>query len=211
MRTNATTDRPAWGIYLLEILSNAVLVLLFGYFAYWHGANFIEHQRIGSLLLLLIVSLTVLFVLIRELPTVISFSPLCWFLAIGGTISSLLFRPADHSNEFIVGHAVQCLGIVLALWAISSLNKSFGIVPSNRGIKRDGMYRFVRHPLYFSYIVAYLGYIANNLTLYNGAVLLAVLVFQISRIFREERLLMRDEQYRAYAAETRWRLVPWVF
>ena len=95
--------------------------------------------------------------------------------------------------------------------AILSLNRSFGIVPANRGIKTGGLYRLVRHPLYLSYVVHQIGYVLNNWSEYNICVFVGATLFQVLRIYREEQFLISDPAYRAYMSRTRSRLIPGLF
>jgi protein-S-isoprenylcysteine O-methyltransferase Ste14 len=92
-----------------------------------------------------------------------------------------------------------------------SLNRSFGLLPAHRGVKSDGLYRWVRHPLYSAYLLAQLGSLVNNLTAYNVVIVVAATVFQIIRVRQEERLLTEYADYRAYVEQTRWRLYPGVW
>jgi protein-S-isoprenylcysteine O-methyltransferase Ste14 len=46
---------------------------------------------------------------------------------------------------------------------------------------------------------------------WNVAVLLVVSVCQVARIVSEEKLLGTDAAYRAYALQTRWRVIPRVW
>jgi protein-S-isoprenylcysteine O-methyltransferase Ste14 len=73
------------------------------------------------------------------------------------------------------------------------------------------MYRFVRHPIYLSYIVAALGTLMRHPSLYNSSVVLAGVVLMIWRIRFEERLLAQNEIYRNYMAAVRYRLIPGLY
>jgi protein-S-isoprenylcysteine O-methyltransferase Ste14 len=102
-------------------------------------------------------------------------------------------------------------GIGISIVGLVSLNKSFGLVAANRGIISNGLYRFVRHPLYISYELTIIGFIINNLSIYNLVIACIHLAFQLQRIKYEENLLGKDPQYREYAKQTRWRLFPFVY
>jgi protein-S-isoprenylcysteine O-methyltransferase Ste14 len=69
----------------------------------------------------------------------------------------------------------------------------------------------VRHPLYLSYSIAFAGFVLNQMTWHNIMVYFAAVLLWVLRIVAEERLLMNDSTYRAYAERVRWRLVPHVF
>jgi protein-S-isoprenylcysteine O-methyltransferase Ste14 len=101
--------------------------------------------------------------------------------------------------------------MMLALASILSLNRSIGQLPAHRGIRATGMYRFVRHPMYASYLLVQLGYVASNPAPWNLLVFAAATCAQIVRVRGEEGLLAADPEYVAYAQRTRWRLLPFVF
>jgi protein-S-isoprenylcysteine O-methyltransferase Ste14 len=115
------------------------------------------------------------------------------------------------AKESLIGYLVQISGIAISIIGLISLNRSFGLVAAHRGIVSSGMYRFVRHPLYFSYEVSILGFMINNFSLYNIALCLVHLCCQLQRIKYEENLLSIDEAYRQYAIKTKWRLIPFFF
>jgi protein-S-isoprenylcysteine O-methyltransferase Ste14 len=80
-----------------------------------------------------------------------------------------------------------------------------------RGLVRSGPYKFVRHPMYLSYVLADIGY---NLQEWNSVTLLLVLVGWISLIYRihaEERLLSQHTEWSAYVGLVRYRLVPGIW
>ncbi len=106
---------------------------------------------------------------------------------------------------------VRVAGFVLQVGAVLSLNRSFGLLPAHRGVKSDGLYRWVRHPLYGVYTLAHLGYVVNNLSTFNVIVVAVATAFQMLRILNEERLLMEYPDYSNYAGRTRWRLIPAVW
>ena len=51
--------------------------------------------------------------------------------------------------------------------ALLSLQRSFGIVPANRGIREGGLYRIVRHPLYAAELLVFLGVVLVTPTPWN--------------------------------------------
>jgi protein-S-isoprenylcysteine O-methyltransferase Ste14 len=196
---------------LMELAGNVLLSLMFLQFLIVHGRQFLADHRLSTLLLVAKVATDVLFYLIRRVPKEITVSPYDWAVGLMGTFMIAFFRPEAHGNDHLLAQGLQMAGLVLQVAAMLSLNTSIGIAAANRGVKTGGMYRFLRHPLYFSYIVAYGGYLMShptslNMMVYSSAVLLWVL-----RILAEERLLKKDPCYATYAEKVRWRLVPYVF
>jgi protein-S-isoprenylcysteine O-methyltransferase Ste14 len=84
-------------------------------------------------------------------------------------------------------------------------------VATNGGINTGGLYQAIRHPLYSSYLVDFLGYLINNLSARNCMILAAAGVFQVQRMFIEEDLLKRDASFAEYMKRTCWRLIPLIF
>ena len=91
------------------------------------------------------------------------------------------------------------------------LQRGFGIVAANRGVKTRGPYRLVRHPAYLGYLVSYLGYVAENPSVANFALLCLSTGFQLVRIREEEQLLRSDLSYESYRSSVRHKLIPLVY
>jgi protein-S-isoprenylcysteine O-methyltransferase Ste14 len=147
---------------------------------------------------------------VRRPPTLVSASVPIWIAAYVGTFGSSLLRPGGpHSGGLdAVGLFLQGLAIVFGCLSLAALGRSLGLVPAHRGLVTSGAYRFLRHPLYASYVLAGIGYLVQSPRMWNVAVLLVVWACQVARIVSEEKLLGTDADYRAYASQTRWRLIP---
>jgi protein-S-isoprenylcysteine O-methyltransferase Ste14 len=143
-------------------------------------------------------------------PKRISVDPFDWLVGIGGTFSAFFFVPGGFAL-LPAGEQLVLVAVVLQILGLLSLNRSFGIVAANRAIKTGGMYRLVRHPLYSSYVVLFSGYLLFNVSAWNVFVLLLAFTFVFFRIDAEEKMLMVDPEYRAYAQKIRWKLIPFVY
>ena len=88
-----------------------------------------------------------------------------------------------------------------------SLRRSFGIVPAHRGIRTGGLYNVVRHPLYASELVWFLGFAIDNPSGWNIGLWLCDCVLQFSRACAEERFLSVDPIYSQYRTRVRYRLI----
>ena len=200
-----TVLRPA----VLDRLEQAAVALLFVWLVQrvWVSANPFAP-------LLLIAEFTVLiFVLIRRPTTAISLRLGDWLLAITATCAPLLIQPGTDLLPQLaaLGVALVFFGNCFQIWAKLFLRRSFGIAPANRGIKSDGPYRFVRHPMYAGYLVAHIGVMVLMPSLFNLAVYIVGWWAQILRLKAEEELLGQDPAYREFMGKVRWRLVPGVF
>ncbi|MFI4875613.1 MAG: methyltransferase family protein [Blastopirellula sp. JB062] len=202
------TDLPKFKRLVWEMCTNVFLAAFFFRFAWIQGASFLVSYRLSTLLLLIKVSSDVFFYLVRRPPQKVSISPYDWAVALMGTYAVILFMPASQSHDSLIGQAMQFAGLGLQIFAMVSLNRSIGVVAANRGIQTGGMYRWVRHPLYLSYVVAFGGYLVNQFSYWNIAVYCAAVLLWLLRIMAEERLLMQDESYREYAERVRWKMIP---
>ncbi len=196
--------------YVWEKLCNLVLILIYIHFAYRFGMHALATYQLSSILLLITESACIMFVFSRSIPKEVSVSVFDWFVALAGTWLPLLFIPISV-NDIWVGQVLQVIGVGVSLVGLLSLNKSFGIVPANRGVKTDGLYKIVRHPLYMGYIIMNVGFILNHYTLWNILLAVAAVIFLLLRAFREEAILSKDEEYRHYMTQTKWRVIPGVF
>lgn len=133
------------------------------------------------------------------------------------TIVSLIYFFAFELNSrssmpvTLAGGIVTSIGSLLTLISVQSLGRSFAVLPALRDIRTSGVYRFVRHPIYLSNIIAALGTLMRHPSVHNTAVVLVGIGLMLWRIRFEERLLLQDERYRNYANEIRYRLIPGLY
>lgn len=198
--------RLAW-----EWFCNIALAVMYGLFAYAYIFDFINTHRLSSLLLIVFELTLVILLLIRRMPKQVSTSLYDWAIAIMGTTMVVFLRPSPEVNDHLALVALQLLGMSVSLFGLLSLNRSYGTVAANRGIQTDGLYRFVRHPVYAGYFMSLSSYALQNPTAANFIVVGAVLMFKVLRIFAEEELLSKDPDYLAFKQKTRWRIIPYVF
>lgn len=184
---------------------------LFLAFAYANLRAFLAHPRLSPLLIVVLETAFAAFALVRRRSTSTATTPLAWISTAAGTFLPLLLRPTGATEDSLAAQVVQILGLILGIASVLSLNRSIGLLPAHRGIRSSGTYRWVRHPLYASYLIAQAGYVASNPSAWNVSLLVIVACAQLVRIAGEERLLSSDPAYLEYVARTRWKLVPFLF
>jgi protein-S-isoprenylcysteine O-methyltransferase Ste14 len=190
----------------LDIFERLIVVILTILFL----SRLIPHVTDGPYNLLIMVSesMTALFIIIRRSGPMAT-TPYAWIVAMVGTWSPLLVMPSDtHWLPESVATALMVGGLMCSISAKIFLRRSFGVVPANRGVQRDGPYRALRHPIYFGYLLTQAGYLANSYSGWNLLVYTACWLAMILRIRAEEAVLAEDEAYREYRRHVRYRLLP---
>ena len=199
-------------IDLFSVLSRVLPATCFGITSYFFWNSFRQTGKWTSLLWMVSEGLVVLLLVFRRDSRFLSWSPWDWFVAIGGTFSVLLVRPATTAiAPESIGIVLQVMGTLFAIYGKVFLGRSFGLVAANRGIVSGGPYSIVRHPIYLGYFVTHVGFLLTNWSPRNLALYIVIYFFQISRILSEEQLLREDESYSAYCVRVRYRLIPFVF
>ncbi|WP_157899223.1 methyltransferase family protein [Luteitalea pratensis] len=120
-----------------------------------------------------------------------------------------------------VGSAVQAAGVIVTLLAARtlSLKELMGLDPSRQVSPRDeakpletrGLYRLVRHPIYFGWLLLVGGApLMTSTRLLFAVISVAYLVVAIPF---EERSLVANfgSPYEAYRRQVRWRMLPGIY
>ena len=191
--------------------TNLSLATLYLLFALANGRSFVENPRLSVLLIVVAETVAAVFLLIRQNPDETEHSWQTWTTTTFGTIAPFLLRPIDATADILFGQILQVGAFGMLIIALSSLNRSFGLLPAHRGVKSNGLYSWVRHPLYTAYLFTYVGYWINNQSFVNAVVVVAGSAFLVMRIHYEEALLFKYADYAQYAKRIRWRLIPAVW
>jgi protein-S-isoprenylcysteine O-methyltransferase Ste14 len=195
---------------LLSVYSGIVLAITFGTFAYEHFISFEHTQKWMLLLFCFSEMLTSAFLLFRSTPETVSVNRFDWIVGIAGTFAPLLFRPSSWGLAPIAKYAIV-VGVMIQVAGLISLNRSIAVVAAKREIKTEGLYRFVRHPLYASYFLIFTGYVLMNTTIQNLIIYIITLGLLFIRVFREEKHLALDMMYREYMQKVSYRVIPFIF
>lgn len=199
------------------ILANIFCALLFSFFAFQSLAYYCRVtepiEKFASLLRLVQSSLICFFFLTRHRPQTRTrlFDIQNSVFPIIGTFIIFFFLPAPHPFFKLVGFPIQLLGTFFSILSLQSLNRSLAIMPAKRIIKTSGMYQYIRHPLYASYLLYFLGFTIANPSLFNLTVYLILIICDVTRIFGEEKILNKDPEYVRYSLLVKWRIIPFIF
>ncbi len=132
-------------------------------------------------------------------------------------ISATFYFPLFFNESFrYIGLVVIFIGMLLRLLVVKSLGVFFTVdvtIRQNHKLKKDGFYKFLRHPSYFASLLSFVGY---GITLNNWVALLLIVVAIIAvftiRIKIEEKVLIEQfgSEYLAYKKTTSG-FIPFVY
>jgi len=134
-------------------------------------------------------------------------------------IITTFFLKAPIGNILLIPYAgliLIVLGMIVRFISILTLGSLFTVditIREKHTIKKDGIYRFVRHPSYSGSILSFIGFgISFNNWISLIVISIPVIFAMLNRIKIEERLLIDQfgEEYSNYMKKT-WRLIPWIY
>jgi protein-S-isoprenylcysteine O-methyltransferase Ste14 len=192
--------------FALDMFERLIIVLLTIFFL----TRLMPHVGDGpyNLLIMLSEGMTALCMVIRRSGPMAT-TAYAWAIAMVGTWSPLLVMPGGIQwLPESVATALMVGGLMCSISAKIFLRRSFGVVPANRGVQREGPYRAVRHPIYFGYLLTQAGYLATSFSGWNLLVYTACWLAMVLRIRAEEAVLGEDSAYRDYRRHVRYRLLP---
>ena len=198
---------------VLDLIERLAILVLYAWLVIRLSASMSEGGRGVNGLLLISEGLVIVFILVRRATVRVSRNPVEWIIAIAATCGPLLVNPSQGEPLIspVVGTTIWLAGTIVQVSAKLALGRSFGCIPAHRGLKRQGPYRFVRHPMYVGYLLSHFAFLLTNPTLGNLAIYAICDAIQVPRMFVEERLLGSDPGYLAYCDEVPWRVIPGVF
>ena len=190
-------------------LEQLIAVIFYGFLTWRLIASGLPNLQVWAVL---VSDGTILaFLLIRRATEGISMRVDDWLVAVVGTSAALLIEPAHPAIDATIGLTLMFIGMGVSIAAKLVLRRSFGLVAANRGVKKGGLYGLVRHPMYIGYMITHVGTLLVLPSLWNLAVYAVAWTGLVLRIRAEERVLMQDADYAAYAKRVPYRLVPGVY
>jgi protein-S-isoprenylcysteine O-methyltransferase Ste14 len=157
----------------------------------------------------------------RSLYTWISSALFVLVCSLWQPVPGLLYR-ADGLAA-LAGYLVQAAGIAFTLYAGQTMdfidlsgvrqvqNAAHGRQPKHFALQTTGLYGFVRHPLYFSWVLMVFGAPVMTVTRFTFAVISTA--YLAIAIHWEERSLIGvfGGAYEQYRGRVRWRMIPFVY
>lgn len=125
----------------------------------------------------------------------------------------------DFNWSMKMGFAIQETGLLIAIFgaiiiilAILQLNKNLSPFPTpknNTTLLQNGLYKYMRHPIYSGIIFLFTGYSLYQNSFYKlGISLLLVILFYFKSNYEEQRLEQKFPDYKLYKNKT-GKFFPW--
>lgn len=151
----------------------------------------------------------------RAPPKRLTSNPLFWVLTFVASYWGLLTASfARHGTPIAplwVSDTLAILALVIVAYARVSLGRNIGLVPAQRALVVHGAYGYVRHPIYTSNLVLYLGFALHSFSAINVLLITMGGAWWVIKSLVEERFLSEDPEYRVYMSKVRWRWIPGLF
>ena len=147
------------------------------------------------------------------------------FVVVQAVLLGILFFGPSHINSdasisppegllLWFGYGTFILGTLIALTAAINLGKNLTPLPrpkEHAELIQGGLYRFVRHPIYFGVIVLSLGWgLIQQSTLVWLYVFIIAIFFDIKSRKEEQWLQAKFPVYADYQGRVR-KLIPWIY
>jgi len=161
------------------------------------------------------VLLALTFLLIRRRPQAKSKGWLPRFTAVAGTYLGIavVWLPPQTIGVALSLASIALIigGLVISIYALLHLGRSFSLMAEARNLVTDGPYASIRHPLYLGEALSMVGLMLQYISPLAVAVVGVQLCFQLLRMKNEELILTSMyPEYEAYRLRTA-RLVPGLY
>jgi protein-S-isoprenylcysteine O-methyltransferase Ste14 len=134
-----------------------------------------------------------------------------------GILAAIFIRLPVSSNIIVqyCGILIIISGMILRFVSIMTLGRFFTVdvtIRTDHKIKKDGVYRLIRHPSYTGSIISFIGFgISLNNWISLFVITVPVIIAMFNRIKIEENLLIKQfgSEYQKYMKKS-YRLIPWI-
>ncbi|OYE04270.1 methyltransferase family protein [Nostoc sp. 'Peltigera membranacea cyanobiont' 232] len=152
---------------------------------------------------------------VASLITVVGLLSVHWLTLYTFSLQDQTLNTSVNQYLTVIAIALVFAAIFVSQVAIKTLGKFFDrlIIKSDHQLVTDGIYSLIRHPIYTSYILLFLGFCIMLQSLWGLGLLLTVcIVWFGNRITIEEQMLEErfGEEYQSYCQQTK-RLFPYVY
>lgn len=135
------------------------------------------------------------------------------FVTLQFTLIIIIFKNSGFWGD-ITENIIMLTGLVIGLWAITTMNLRVNIFPDvreNQKLFTSGPYRYIRHPMYTAVLLTTLAWSLHDLNFVSSALWLLLLIVLLLKLRYEEKLLSaKFKSYESYKTKTK-KLIPLIF
>src|SRR4051812_22008225 len=142
-------DAAARASEMADLGARVVVIALFTVMAIRIGGDFLSTGRLTGLLLLASETLVVVLTVLRRTTLQVDRSYRARLLTAFSMMGPVLVRPSAVAAlaPEVATVLLSAAGLSVVIAGKVSLGRSFGLMPANRGVVSQGLYRVVRHPI----------------------------------------------------------------
>ena len=112
------------------------------------------------------------------------------------------------SFAYFVGYLIIIIALIILLFAIKDLGRNLSPLPrpiNNTKLVTTGIYRFMRHPMYYSLLFISFGVFVTKLSIYYLFLLISLsLIIKFKITLEEKYLNNKFKNYRLYKKEVKY-------
>ncbi len=129
-----------------------------------------------------------------------------FFLFLGYILEIELLMYKSYQLVSVIGIVITIIGVLVSITALLQLNKNLFPFPTPKegtSLIKNGLYKYVRHPIYTGILATLLGY-----SIYSGSgykfiiFLLLYILFFYKSIYEEKQLSIVFKEYVKYKTDT---------
>lgn len=198
------------------LILNIYISINFLIFAAWKIYSSLKDGSFDFTLISFTVQTTflIVFVLIRKQHKMLDKNYFHQVIALTAFFSGIIFIWLPNTGgktEALISNITIFISNILGVFTVINLGRSFGILIAFREVKTNGLYSFVRHPMYGTDILLRFGFIVSHFTPLSIILIVISILCYYYRAILEEKYLSKLEDYRSYMSKVRYRFIPFVF
>jgi len=117
----------------------------------------------------------------------------------------------DPSMITDISKIIVLIANILGLITLFNLGRSFGILIAFREVKSQGLYGWVRHPMYGTDILLRIGMTTSHFNTFTVSIFIISTGCYVYRALLEERFLSQQPEYREYMQKVKYRFIRGIF
>jgi len=209
---NAADGNTFRDIFPLDRIIAIIAVAPWIYLVYWR----FEHVEFAFPILVTQINI-MLFIagmVTRRPPRRVTTNVKFWLISFFSTYGT--FGPAFFAEQGValvpiwISNAIAGCALLLGVTSRLTLGRNISILPAQRNLVMTGPYAYMRHPIYTTVFLTYVGINLQCFSVVNLAMTSTVWLLFMVKSLAEEEFLKKDAFYQAYMQKVRYRWIPFI-